>query len=182
LRLRDLRAQAVWTGRPTEAIDTALIAAESEELNALHQARAREVEKGRSPGDLEPLRRVAEQVLVPGTSFVHLGLAECGLECTAVGADEFWIEETEVGDLSSERVRRLVLDWVRSGEATPERLLRVLEPRHKGQNPRALAAQHLRWSSLVPQTADRRAPRELLQTNPPPAFSPQRPVRERDQA
>ncbi len=128
LRLRDLRAQAVWTGRPTETIDTSLIAAESEELNALHQARAREAKRSRSPGDLEPLRRVAERVLVPGTSFVHLGLAERGLECTAVGAGEFWIEEIEVGDLSSDRVRRLVLDWVRSGEVTAERLRHVLEP------------------------------------------------------
>lgn len=129
LALRDLRAQEIWLGRSTDSIDVSLIAAEAEELNALQRSRASATEDGRRPTSLEPLRTVAERVLPPGTSFVHLGLAERGLECTAVGGgDDYWIEEVEIGDLSSERVRRLVLDWVRSGDGTSEGLRRMLEP------------------------------------------------------
>lgn len=138
--LRDRRAQAIWLGRPTDEIDAALITAETEELNALHGARGRAAENGRRPTSFEPLQTVAERVLPPGASFVHLGLAERGLECTAVGGSDYWIEEVEVGELSSERVRRLVVDWVRSGDATPERLRRMLEPLDTmGQSLAALA-------------------------------------------
>jgi CHAT domain-containing protein len=128
LELRDIRAQAIWHGRPTDKIDATLIAAETEELNALQGLRARAAENGRRPISLEPLRTVAERVLPPGTSFVHLGLAERGLECMAAGGGDYWIEDIEVGELSSERVRQLVLDWVRSGDSTPEKLRRMLEP------------------------------------------------------
>jgi CHAT domain-containing protein len=128
LELRDRRAQDIWHGRPTDEVDAALIAAEHAELNAVYGARARAAEQGRLPTSLEPLRTVVERLLPPGTAFVHLGLAERGLECAAVGGTDYWIEEIEVGELSSERVRRLVVEWVRSEDRTRDGLHRVLQP------------------------------------------------------
>jgi CHAT domain-containing protein len=128
LELRDRRAQDIWRGKPTDEVDAALIAAENAELNAIYGARARAAEEGRRPTGLEPLPKVVERLLPPGTCFVHLGLAERGLECTAVGGAEYWIEEIDVGELSSERVRRLVIAWVRSGDGTREGLHRLLQP------------------------------------------------------